>query len=190
MPRYSPGDKKLGEQTSPHHFIILKMRFTSSESSASRLKQQLQNTLTDPLGIIPFPDLKFFEILLLGSWSVKITNFPTLKLFILTDECRYEINNCLKKCYTEIMQGNKHHLLGKKLILDNLWFDVRKSLSFYSSEEIWLHWSYLFYTSQEHYSLLGSIVATQMLPVTTVFPESSSSKAIMFFFRVLALYNE
>lgn len=38
--------------------------------------------------------------------------------------------------------------------------------------------------------MLGSIVATQMLPVTTVFPESSSSKAIMFFFRVLALYNE
>lgn len=67
---------------------------------------------------------------------MKITNFPTLELFILTDECRYEINNCLKKYYTEIMQGNKHHLLGKKLILDNLWFDVRKSLSFYSSEEI------------------------------------------------------
>lgn len=34
------------------------------------------------------------------------------------------------------MQGNKHRLLGKKEILDNLLFDVRKLLAFYSSEEI------------------------------------------------------
>lgn len=53
--------------------------------------------MTKPLGIIIFPDLNLSEILLLAGLWVKITYLPTLRLFILNDERRHKINECLGK---------------------------------------------------------------------------------------------